>query len=54
LQHDFEFRLEANKVAALDWKNLEELKRELFEFPDRYLPQGDEYYQTLISALEKL
>jgi len=40
------------EVAALTWKSLADFKRDLHENPEAYVPHGDRYYNTVITAIQ--
>ncbi len=50
LDSDTHFRLQESEVDSLTWEPLDQFKAEYMT--DQYVPHGELYYQTVVSAIE--
>jgi isopentenyl-diphosphate delta-isomerase len=49
-----DFSLQQAEVASLEWKTLDDFAGEVLAQNDRYVPHGDGYYQSVITAIGQL
>lgn len=52
LTGDVEFSLQTDEVESLQWKSLDEFKKDVSADSNIYVPHGKNYYSTVINAIE--
>jgi isopentenyl-diphosphate delta-isomerase len=52
LSQDLNFKLQADEVESLEWKPLQKFKDDIHQSNNQYVPHGNLYFDTVITAIE--